>query len=324
MRGNSSTSNKPADQFAAQQAQARDQQGIQQQQFGDQFGAAQAGRRDQQAIQQQQFGDQFGAQQGRYADQQAIQQGQFGDQFSAGQHQFANQFGAQQQQFGDQFAANQGSAADQFGAQQNQFGDQFAAGQSRFADQFGAQQQQQGFANRMQNQNLLGQNDRFTAQQQANQFNEDMRRRGISNQEMMQQRQDPYNQLSQLLGMAGQVGNPSFGPTQQFGPMAPNFMGQANQHFQQQQQNRFNYGGLISGVGSAAIGQFSDRRIKRGIKKLGKFGKGISWYAFRYIGDVKKRIGFMADEVQKVLPQAVHDVNGVLAVDYGMVFDAAR
>ena len=101
-------------------------------------------------------------------------------------------------------------------------------------------------------------------------------------------------------------------------------MNQANQHFQQQQQSAFDWAGLASGGAQAAITAFSDRRIKRNIKKLGEFTKGISWYAFRYIGDAKRRIGFMADEVQKVLPQAVHDVNGVLAVDYGMVFDAAR
>ena len=106
--------------------------------------------------------------------------------------------------------------------------------------------------------------------------------------------------------------------------MAPDYMGQANRHFQQQQQNRFDYGGLISGLGGAGIAAFSDRRMKRNIKKLGEFSKGISWYAFRYIGDAKKRIGFMADEVKKAIPEAVHDVNGALAVDYGMVFDAAR
>ena len=187
---------------------------------------------------------------------------------------------------------------DQFGAQQNQFGDQFGAGQSRFADQFGAQQQQQGFANRMANQNLLGQNDRFLAQQQANQFNEDMRRRGLSTQEMMQQRQDPYNQLSQLLGLAGQVGNPTFGQTQQFGPMGVDYQGQVNQNYNQRLAGGFDWGGLISGAGQAGIAAFSDRRIKRNIKKLGEFGKGISWYAFRYLGDAKKRVGFMADEVQ--------------------------
>ena len=100
-------------------------------------------------------------------------------------------------------------------------------------------------------------------------------------------------------------------------------MGQTNQHFQQNQKHRFNWPGLIS-CGLQAGMAFSDRRLKRNIKKLGEFTKGISWYAFRYIGGAKKRIGFMADEVQKVIPEAVHDVGGVLAVDYGMVFNAAR
>ena len=149
-----------------------------QQQARDQFAAQQAGRRDQQGIQQQQFGDQFGAQQGRAADQQQIQQ--------------------------------------------NQFGDQFGAGQSRFADQFGGQQQQQFFGNQMANQKSARAERPFPwPSSMANRFNQDMQRRGLSTQEMMMQRQDPYNQLGQLLGFAGQVGNPSFGQTQQFGPMAP-------------------------------------------------------------------------------------------------------
>ena len=186
-----------------------------------------------------------------------------GRQFQAGEQQrnFGNRFAGEGQYFGqqqarDQFAAQQAQFAQQQAIQQQQFGDQFGAGQSRFADQFGGQQQQQGFANRMANQNLLGQNDRFLAQQQGNQFNEDMRRRQLSTQEMMQQRQDPFQQLSQILGLAGQVGNPSFAPTQQFGPMAPNYMGQVNQYYQQQQQNRFNWGGLLGGLGQAGVGAF--------------------------------------------------------------------
>ena len=174
----------------------------------------------------------------------------FGERF-AGEGQF---FG--QQQARDQFAAGQAGRRDQQAIQQQQFGDQFGAGQSRFADQFGAQQQQQGFANRMANQNLLGKNDRFLAQQQANQFQQDLQRRGLSTQEMMMQRQDPYNQLGQLLGFAGQVGNPSFQPTQQFGPMAPNYMGQVNNNYNQQMAGRFNWGGLLGGLGQAGIGAF--------------------------------------------------------------------
>ena len=174
----------------------------------------------------------------------------------------------------------------------------------------------------MANQQLLGQNDRFMAAQYGNQFNQDVTRRGISTGETMMQRQDPFNQAGQLLGFAGQVGNPSFGQTQQFSPMAPNYQGQVNSNYANRPPG-FNWGGLAQGGLTAAM-TFSDRRMKRNIKKLGEFVKGISWYAFRYIGGTKKRIGFMADEVQKVLPQAVHDVNGMLAVDYGMVFDAAR
>ena len=112
----------------------------------------------------------------------------------------------------------------------------------------------------MQNQNLLGTNDRFLAQQQANQFNQDMQRRGLSTQEMMMQRQDPYNQLSQLLSLSGQVGNPSFQQNQQFGPMAPNYMGQVNNNYNQQMASRFNWPGLVGGLGSAAIGQFAGNR----------------------------------------------------------------
>ena len=126
----------------------------------------------------------------------------------------------------------------------------------------------------MANQNLLGQNDRFLAQQQANQFNEDMRRRGLSTQEQMMQRQDPYNQLSQLLGLAGQVGNPTFGQTQQFGPMGVDYQGQVNQNYNQRLAGGFDWGGLISGAGQAGIAAFSDRRIKRNIKKLGELHQG--------------------------------------------------
>ena len=140
---------------------------------------------------------QFQANQAGRRDQQGIQQQQFGDQFSAGQHQFANQFASQQQQFGDQFngAARSPPLIDRR-IQQNQFGDQYRSGQHQFADQFNAQQGQQGFNNQMANQNLLGTERPFPSPAvQANQFNQDVtQRRGISNQEMMQQRQDPFNQ----------------------------------------------------------------------------------------------------------------------------------
>ena len=265
--------------------------GEQSRRFGEglaatQFNAGESGRgfREALASNQNLFGQQLASNQFN-----AGESGRnFGERF-AGEGQY---FG--QQQARDQFAAQQARFGDQQAIQQNQFGDQFGAGQSRFADQFGAGQQQQGFANRMQNQNLLGQNDRFLAQQQGNQFNEDMRRRQLSTQEMMMQRQDPYSQLSQLLGLAGQVGNPTFGQTQQFGPDGGRLPRASGTSISiSSRRTRFDWGGLISGAGSSCHSRvLRPPSFKRNIKKLGEFTKGISWYAFRYIGDAKRRIGF--------------------------------
>jgi hypothetical protein len=56
---------------------------------------------------------------------------------------------------------------------------------------------------------------------------------------------------------------------------------------------------------------FSDKRMKTDIKPLGKAGSvlGLTAYEFRYKGDKKKHKGFMAQDVQKVLPEAVEEKN---------------
>jgi len=64
-------------------------------------------------------------------------------------------------------------------------------------------------------------------------------------------------------------------------------------------------------LGGAAISK-SDRRLKKDIKPVGKGGAGgilgLTTYEFRYKeGDDKKHIGFMAQDVQKVLPEAVEE-----------------
>lgn len=55
---------------------------------------------------------------------------------------------------------------------------------------------------------------------------------------------------------------------------------------------------------------FSDKRMKADIKPLGKAGNvlGLTAYEFRYKGEKEKHKGFMAQDVQKVLPEAVEEV----------------
>jgi hypothetical protein len=74
--------------------------------------------------------------------------------------------------------------------------------------------------------------------------------------------------------------------------------------------------GMIGGIGSGLLqgaGMFalSDKREKKGIKPLGKAGSvlGLTAYEFSYKGDDKKHKGFMAQDVKKVLPEAVAEVD---------------
>jgi len=66
-------------------------------------------------------------------------------------------------------------------------------------------------------------------------------------------------------------------------------------------------GGLIGGLG----GSLSDEREKTDIKPLGTLTSvlKIPAYEYRYKGEKKKRKGVMAQDVQKVLPEAVTEVD---------------
>jgi len=67
-----------------------------------------------------------------------------------------------------------------------------------------------------------------------------------------------------------------------------------------------------------AASMFSDRRLKRDIKKIGEF-KGLNIYSYIYIWG-EKAVGFMADEVKKIMPDAVIRHNsGFDMVNYSKV-----
>jgi hypothetical protein len=63
---------------------------------------------------------------------------------------------------------------------------------------------------------------------------------------------------------------------------------------------------------------FSDERLKENITQIGSFN-GLGVYEFNYLWGPAKMIGFIAQEVEKVLPEAVKEVLGYKAVDYGKV-----
>lgn len=82
------------------------------------------------------------------------------------------------------------------------------------------------------------------------------------------------------------------------------------------QSGLLNLGGqLLPSIGSL----FSDRRLKRNIRKLGSRPDGLNVYEFDYVWGGGKNIGLMAQEVINVYPHAVSMVDGYFAVNYDQV-----
>jgi len=74
--------------------------------------------------------------------------------------------------------------------------------------------------------------------------------------------------------------------------------------------------GLASGLGKG-LGKMSDRRLKRDIEFIGVLPNGLSIYSFNYLWDDEPQVGLMADEVERVHPEAVMvGPFGFKAVDY--------
>ena len=82
-------------------------------------------------------------------------------------------------------------------------------------------------------------------------------------------------------------------------------------------------GGIAQAGGIGAWlsgGGVSDRRLKENIKKIGESISGLGIYKFNYIGQAKQYIGTMADEVIKVVPEAVVRMsNGYFGVRYDLI-----
>jgi hypothetical protein len=92
-------------------------------------------------------------------------------------------------------------------------------------------------------------------------------------------------------------------------------------------KNSMGIGQMLSGGGSllGALGALSDRETKTNIEKLGTDAQTkLPVYAFDYKADVEnvqvtpvpKRVGFMAQDVEKKYPKAIRKIAGKRVIDY--------
>lgn len=92
------------------------------------------------------------------------------------------------------------------------------------------------------------------------------------------------------------------------------------------QQAKSDKWGAIGQIGGSLIGGalmsgfFSDRRLKRNIVEIDCFPNGLKVYEFEYNDEPGQLYtGFMADEVEELMPQHVGEVGGFKTVHYGGV-----
>lgn len=142
-------------------------------------------------------------------------------------------------------------------------------------------------------------------------------------QQAITDRNQPINEITALLS-GSQVSNPTFGATPQTTIPTTDTAGIINSNYQQQYQNYQSQmqqqnallGGLF-GLGAAGLYKYSDRRLKKDIKKIGKTNDGQNLYSYKYKGDDEPQIGLMAQEVEKRRPDAVVNTpSGYKAVNY--------
>lgn len=218
---------------------------------------------------------------------------------------------AQQQQFGQ----NQSQLQANNSAQQQSYTQ--AANNTQLANSANQQMYQNqntatGANNALQDQNFNAQQQKINAQntERANYLNEQY---ALRNQ--------PINEISSLLSGA-QVTSPNFISAQGQSIPTVDYAGLVQQNYQNQMagynSSQANSGAILGGL--ASLFSLSDKDAKKDIKKVG----GL--YEYRYKGEGKnapKRIGVMAQEVEKVRPNAVRKgPDGLRRVNYGELFQA--
>ncbi|MCP3878334.1 MAG: tail fiber domain-containing protein [Sulfitobacter sp.] len=217
-----------------------------------------------------------------------------------GRADFANS--AKQQQFGTDLA--QGTFANTTTGQ--------ATSMDLARGEFGNAAQQQQFSNQMALE-ARKDGDRSTALQ-----------------ETLTLRNQPINEIGALLG-TGQVTQPNFvnpnigaiAGTDRAGIENANYNARLGAWQQQNASRSALLGGLLGAGGMLGAAKLSDRRTKTDIEQVGEYGS-LNVYRFKYRGQDTEQVGFMADEVMQIAPEAiVYLPGGVMAVNYDLAMEAA-
>lgn len=150
--------------------------------------------------------------------------------------------------------------------------------------------------------------------------------------QLIAQRNQPLNEYNALM-TGNQVSQPVFPGTPSVNMAGTDVGGITNQGYQNQlgaynaaQAGSNNMMSGLFGLGGSAISSapfmamLSDRRAKENIWLIGHTPAGLGVYEFTYKGSDILQVGVMADEVEKVIPEAVFtDPNGYQRVRYDMV-----
>jgi len=75
---------------------------------------------------------------------------------------------------------------------------------------------------------------------------------------------------------------------------------------------------VAKNFGQAYGAAMSDRRTKENIKHIG-VENGYPIYEFNYIGEPERYSGVMAQDIEILKPEAVHNIDGILHVDYSQL-----
>ena len=236
---------------------------------------------------------------------------------SAAEQALSQQLGIGGQRFQEGAAVGQMSDAQRAAAMQEMLG----TGAQRFTQESAAAGMDDGRRQQAgQEQLAFGQN-RFAEEMQAGNFQNQGRQQQIA--EEMQRRGFSLNEIQALL--SGQQVNmpnmPGFNSAQR--SETTDYSGAANSQYgaemdafnAQQQQIQ----GLMGGATSMMA--FSDRRLKENVVKVGTGFRGLPIYQFNYLWDkLETRLGYMADEVEAVVPEAVSTTEeGYKVVNYALL-----